>query len=78
MSYYAVFYVRRGDDYVKPCGSDSVLRIDGRLRWATAKEYAMQTGRKRGFESFTLNKRQSLRDVPMEDNPLQNLFSVGA
>ena len=74
MRYYSIFYNRTGDTYRKPCGDRSVIIIDGRLKFFRVMNIASEECAKRGFDCFTIQRAESLRNVDMSDNPLQNLY----
>lgn len=86
MKWYAVFYKRvpaqseriESDQitYRHPCGDRSLIRIDGRLRHFKAVTIARDTCKQRGFDCFSLQWVDSLRDVNLDDNPLINIYAA--
>ena len=74
MRNYIVYFNRDGNSYRNPCGDRSKLIVDGRLNFFRVMNIAQDTGKQRGFDCFAIYRADSFRDVPVDDNPLVNLY----
>jgi hypothetical protein len=61
MSYYAIFYANLDGQLVKPCGTYSVVRLDGRKTLKWMHEIAKREAHMRGYDGYQL-VRGNLRD----------------
>lgn len=81
MQWYAVFYDKWKHDglvsyMTSRKASGALLRIDGRLKYHKAMTRALEHGRKRQYDCFSLQRVDSLRECNREDNPLINLYKI--
>lgn len=76
MKYFAQFYnngfMSEAGHLVPACGSNGVIRLDGRLNFLNMRSIAEETAKKRGFEAFQIIAGNSL----LNTNPVGSMVKV--